>query len=80
MLTINNLQVDQIQFSHFGEATLYLKNIQVLLGGNENLNGKITELSSMLPQLEGLKGTLHLENYDESSTAVSTFQPDTESD
>ncbi len=75
VLSINQLQVDEIQYNHFGEATLYLGDIQVLLGGNEGLNGKITELSSMLPKLEGRKGILHLENYDETNTAVSTFQP-----
>ncbi len=75
VLSINQLQVDEIQYNHFGEATLYLGDIQVLLGGNEGLNGKITELSSMLPKLEGRKGVLHLENYDETNTAVSTFQP-----
>lgn len=75
ILTINNLQVERIQYSSLGEATLYLGGIEVLLGGNEHLNSKITELSSMLPQLEGRSGTLHLENYDETNSAVSTFQP-----
>ena len=46
---------------------MYLKDLEVLLGNSGNLNGKISELNDMLPQLEGLKGVLHLEDYDEAN-------------
>ena len=36
-----------------------------LLGGEEYLEEKITKLSGILPQLEGLSGELHLEDVDE---------------
>ena len=51
-------------------------DIEVILGDNEGLNGKIAELSDMLPQLSGLSGTLYLDNYDESNaSAMYAFKP-----
>ena len=67
ILSIHELVVDRVQYNSLGEATLYMGDIEVLLGGNADLNGKIGELNDMVPQLEGRKGTLHLENYDETS-------------
>ncbi len=50
--------------------------IEVILGSNEGLNGKIAELGDMLPQLEGKSGTLYLDNYDETRTnPMYTFKP-----
>lgn len=67
ILSIHELVVDRVQYNSLWEATLYMGDIEVLLGGNADLNGKIGELNDMVPQLEGRKGTLHLENYDETS-------------
>lgn len=67
ILSIYDMQIDRIQYGNFGETTLYLKDLEVLLGNSGNLNGKISELNDMLPQLEGLKGVLHLEDYDEAN-------------
>ncbi len=67
VLSIYDMQVDRIQYGNYGETTLYLKDLEVLLGSSGNLNGKISELNDMLPQLEGLKGVLHLEDYDEAN-------------
>ena len=81
ILSIHRLVVDRIQYSSLGEATLYIGDIEVLLGGNAGLNGKIAELNDMYPQLEGRKGTLHLENYDEASPAAGyAFSPRSSSD
>ena len=60
ILSIHELVVDRVQYNSLGEATLYMGDIEVLLGGNADLNGKIGELNDMVPQLEGRKGTLHL--------------------
>jgi len=77
ILLINDLEADRIQYNSLGEATLYMGDIVVLLGGNKELNGKIAELGAMLPLLEGQSGTLHLENYDETNTAAGfSFEPD----
>lgn len=67
ILSIYHLQVDRIQYGDMGDTTLYLGEIEVLLGHGGNLNGKISELNDMLPQLEGLSGILHLEDYDEAN-------------
>lgn len=78
ILSIYNLEVDRIQYNDFGEATLYMDEIEVLLGGNESLNGKIAELNDMLPLLQGMSGTLHLEDFDETNTSAGyAFKPDT---
>jgi len=76
ILSIYNLQVDKIQYNRFGEATLYVADIEVILGSNEDLNGKIATLGDILPELKGRKGTLHLDTYDETnSSAMYSFKP-----
>ncbi len=76
ILTINHLQVDRIQYGRYGDITLYMKGIEVLLGNGGNLNGKVSELKDMLPQLEGVSGILHLEDYDEANIrAGDTLEP-----
>ena len=40
------------------------------MGNEENLSQKIIRLSSILPQLAGLKGTLHLENWTEETVDI----------
>lgn len=57
---------EQANVSEEMELTLiYEGNIRILLGGEEYLEEKITKLSGILPQLEGLSGELHLEDVDE---------------
>ncbi len=76
ILTINHLQVDRIQYGRYGEIILYMKGIEVLLGSGGNLNGKVAELKDMLPQLEGVSGILHLEDYDETNIRAGyTLEP-----
>ena len=76
ILSIYDLSVDKIQYNTLGEATLYMGEIEVILGSNEGLNGKIAELGDMLPQLEGKSGTLYLDTYDETKTnPMYTFKP-----
>jgi len=76
ILSIYNLQVDKIQYNRFGEATLYVADIEVILGSNEDLNGKIATLGDILPELKGRKGTLYLDTYDETnSSAMYSFKP-----
>ena len=76
VLSIYELSVDKIQYNSLGEATLYMGEIEVILGSNDGLNGKIAELKDMLPQLEGRSGTLYLDTYDETRTnPMYTFKP-----
>lgn len=76
ILSVYELEVDKIKYNQFGEATLYMDEIEVVLGGNDSLNGKVAELNDMLPQLEGLNGILYLDTYDETNTnAMFAFKP-----
>lgn len=65
-----NLLPDEIYFDASKEAEIYYEDIHVIVGGEENLSQKIISLSSILPQLNGLKGTLHLENWTEETTDI----------
>ena len=64
VLETYNLKVDKIQYNSKGEATLYMKDLEVALGDNKDISGKISELSDMMPELEGKKGILYLDTYD----------------
>lgn len=76
ILSVYDMKVDRIQYNSFGEAVLFMDGIEVRLGGNESLNGKIAELNDMLPLLAGRTGVLHLEDYDETNTTAGySFQP-----
>lgn len=76
ILSIFELGVDEVRYDSSLEATLYLGDIEVILGNNEDLNGKISELNDMLPQLVGLKGTLYLDNYNQMGAyEMYTFHP-----
>lgn len=77
ILSMYELHVDTIQYNSFGEATLFMDDLEIILGSNESLNGKIAELNDMLPQLAGRKGTLYLDTYDETKTgAMYAFKPE----
>lgn len=78
ILSIYEMKVDKIRFNTFHEATLYIDGLEVLLGNNDSLNGKIGKLNDMLPLLLGRTGTLSLDNYDENDpNAISVFRPKT---
>jgi cell division protein FtsQ len=79
MVAKYHLDVDKIYFDSSMNATLYLGKIRVVLGDKTSMEDKIAELSGMIPEMEGLSGTLHLENYDK--TAINpyySFLPDAE--
>lgn len=60
----NNLHVDRIHFDSALNATLYFGKVKVMLGGSENLSEKIHELTQVYPNLIGLVGTLHMEEFE----------------
>jgi len=66
----NGVVPEQISFEENGNIDLTYGDIQVLLGGWDNLNRKILRLSKILPQLEGKKGVLHVENWTENTTDI----------
>ena len=53
-----------------GEMTVYSGKITILVGTSDNLAQKILRLQYILPQLEGKKGTLHLENWTTETTDI----------
>lgn len=71
LLSTYGISVDKIQYDSHGNATLLMGDIDVYLGGNDQMSGKIAELKDQLPVLAGLSGTLYLDTYDEAETATS---------
>lgn len=70
MLKKYKLLPNEIHYDQNLEATLYYGNIEVMVGTEENLSQKIIRLSYILPQLDGLSGTLHLETWTEENTDI----------
>lgn len=65
-----NLLPAEIHFDDSIGATLTYENIRVVVGNDDNLSQKIIRLSYILPQLNGMSGTLHLENWTEENTDI----------
>lgn len=79
VLSVNEVKVDKIHYGDYlgssGTAELTIGEIIVELGDSENLDGKVTELKAILPELDGLAGTLYLGSYDENnSNPMYTFK------
>lgn len=77
-----NLLPDEIQYDSNMEPVLYYGTIQVKIGSEDNLSQKVVRLSIILPQLDGLSGTLHLETWTPETIDIiwdrAEEQPDTE--
>ena len=56
--------VDTITFDSTENISCMVDDILILLGAGENLEGKLHEMSDILPNLQGRSGILHLESYD----------------
>lgn len=69
-LTKNEVQADSVDVAATGYS-LMIGDVRVLLGENDtSMADKINELSCMLSELEGLSGTLHLENFEAGSNNI----------
>ena len=75
LLAKYEISTNKIYFDKNEEMTLYFKDIRVRLGDISNIDDKIVRLKAILPQLEGEKGVLRMENYDESTKNI-TFNKD----
>lgn len=77
-----DLLPDEIQYDSNMEPVLYYGTIQVKIGSEDSLSQKVVRLSIILPQLDGLSGTLHLETWTPETTDIiwdrAEEQPDTE--
>ena len=65
-----NLLPDEIQYDSNMEPVLYYGTIQVKIGSEDNLSQKVVRLSIILPQLDGLSGTLHLATWTPETTDI----------
>lgn len=66
---------DRIYFDDDDYMTLFFDQVRVYLGADENTEDKVMQLESILPDLEGLSGVLHMEDYSEDDTNI-TFEKD----
>ena len=75
LLTKYDIESDKIYFDQNNQITLYFEDIRVRLGDISNIDDKIIRLKAILPELEGEKGILRMENYDENMKNI-TFNKD----
>lgn len=61
------IAADKVYFDENGEIMLYFGKIKVALGNDYHIDEKMMELQNILPELEGLSGTLRMENFDDFS-------------
>lgn len=64
---------DNIIYGKDGTYSLEYGTIKVLLGKAGNFSDKVLRMTYILPKLEGMSGTLHLESWTENSTDI-TFE------
>jgi cell division protein FtsQ len=66
---------NKIYFNSSYEMTFYFGDARVYLGKDNETEEKIIRLKSILPDLDGLSGILHMENYQEGVSSI-TFEKD----
>jgi len=69
---LNKYQImpESLHYDEYSNMILGYGTVTVNFGNSENLTDKIITLSAILPQLEGMSGTLHMENWSEDNTDV----------
>lgn len=68
LLSSAGIAAEEINYDPEGRATLFLGDIDVVLGSDDEMEGKIALLKNQLPVLKGRSGTLYLDTYRESDT------------
>ena len=69
MLKKFELQPDDITYET-GEFILHFQEVTVKIGDHSHLEDKVARLQTILPQIEGKKGVLHLEKWSDLNTDV----------
>lgn len=64
VLETYGLSADRIQYDLTGTATLFIQDLEIFLGDSSDINGKIAELSDIMPKIAGNSGILYLNTYD----------------
>lgn len=71
LLHQSGLVPDEVHYDNNQELIVYFGSSRVLLGDASYMEDKIQELSALFSKLEGLSGTLHMENYTPDTVAIS---------
>lgn len=64
---------DTINYDTTSGITIYYGGVSVILGDASNLEEKVMRLSYIYPNLSGMSGVLHMENWTENTTDI-TFE------
>ena len=59
-----NIPSDRISFDENGDASIKIKDVTVLCGSDDYVEEKMERLVRIIPEMEDLKGVLHLERFD----------------
>ncbi len=70
-----DVEMDKIYFDQNYNMTLYFGTARIKVGDFTNIDEKIIRLKDILPELEGKKGVLRLDNYSGSDSII-TFEVD----
>lgn len=66
----NDLVPDSIMYGVTNAPVITYGNIRISIGSTDELTQKVERISKILPSLEGMRGTLHLENWTEDTTNI----------
>jgi cell division protein FtsQ len=69
-LTDYGVASDSISVTEEGMYVAKMGKVTIQLGYNKNIDEKISELKDLLPELDGLSGILHLEDYDSTKDSI----------
>lgn len=64
------IPIDKVFFDKNLDVTAYSGNIKIIIGDTSSVTEKIHEVSQMMPQMQGLSGTLHMENFSEDTSSI----------
>lgn len=70
MMNKNQVPADFVRFDETYHIYLYYGSVEVRLGQDDHLEEKMTTLASVMPEMDGLTGVLHLEKYTEGNGQV----------
>ena len=66
----NKMVPESITYGVPDEPVVSYGNIEVVIGDTSSLTQKLARLEAIMPSLEGMSGTLHLEDWSEESTNI----------
>lgn len=70
MINKDNIPPEYVSFDEEYNIYLFYDSIEVRLGQDVDLENKMTTLAAIMPKIEGMSGTLMLENYSDSQNGV----------